>query len=158
MFYVAMTRARRSLYIMASDAHPFLPQGEEPVLRRKAPPQVGHVVLTTAQYQMPNLKNVDLSWAGRLPADHRSLRAIAETQVGDPVRLVNESGAWLVHDAHGCSLGRMARTWSPLEGLTFLRGEIGAVVRWRKAGNKEEFRAHLRRDTWEAICPELVYG
>ncbi|WP_157020541.1 hypothetical protein [Paracoccus sp. 228] len=115
-------------------------------------------MLATAQYQMPNLKNVDLSWAVRLPADHRSLRAIAEAQVGDPVRLVNEGGAWLIHDAHGRSLGRMARTWSSPDGLTLLRGEIGAVVCWRKADNKEEFRAHLRRDTWEAICPELVYG
>ena len=158
LFYVAMTRARRSLCIMTGGAHPFLPQGGEPVLRRKAPPQSGDVTLATTQYQMPNLKNVDLSWAGRLPADHRSLRAIAEAQVGDPVRLVNKDGAWLINDAQGRALGRMARTWSPPAGLKFLRGEVGAVVRWRKADNKEEFRAHLRREFWEAVAPELVWG
>ncbi len=158
LFYVAMTRARRSLCIMASGAHPFLPQGGEHVLRRKAPPQMGDVVLATAQYQMPNLKAVDLSWAGRLPTDHPSLQAIAEAQVGDPVKVVNAGGAWLIHDAQGRALGRMARTWSPPRGLNFLRGEVGAVVRWRKADNKEEFRVHIRRETWEAVCPELVYG
>lgn len=100
----------------------------------------------------------DLSWAGRLSADHPSLRAIAEAQVGDPVRVVNEGGAWMIHDARGRLLGRMARSWSPPEGLGFLRGEVGAVVRWRKTDNKEEFRAHLRREVWEAVCPELVYG
>ena len=51
----------------------------------------------------------------------------------------------------------MARTWSPPEGLSFLR-EVCAVVRWRKADNKEEFRAHLRRDVWKMVLPELVYG
>lgn len=158
LFYVAMTRARRSLCIMANGAHPFLLQGGDHVLRRKAPPQMGDVVLATAQYQMPNLKAVDLSWAGRLSADHPSLRAIAEAQVGDPVRVVREEGAWLIHDGRGRVLGCMARTWSPPEGLNFLRGEVGAVVRWRKADNKEEFRVHIRRETWEAVCPELVYG
>jgi ATP-dependent DNA helicase RecQ len=158
LFYVAMTRARRGLCIMANGAHPFLQQDGEHVLWRNAPPQSGDVVLATEQYQMPNLKAVDLSWAGRLSADHPSLRAIAEAQVGDPVRLVNEAGAWLIHDARGRALGRMARSWSPPEGLGFLRGEVGAVVRWRKTDNKEEFRAHLRREVWEAVCPELVYG
>ncbi|MCZ0964457.1 RecQ family ATP-dependent DNA helicase [Paracoccus benzoatiresistens] len=158
LFYVAMTRARRSLCIMASDAHPFLPRGGEHVLRREAPSRSGDVVLATAQYQMPNLKAVDLSWAGRLPADHPSLRAIAEAQVGDPVQVVNEAGAWMIHNVRGRALGRMARTWSPPEGLNFLRGEVGAVVRWRKADNKEEFRAHLRREVWEAVAPELVWG
>lgn len=76
----------------------------------------------------------------------------------NPVRLVNEAGAWLLHDVHGRALARMTRSWSPPGGLNFLRGEVGAVVRWRKADNKEEFRAHLRRDVWEAVAPELVYG
>lgn len=158
LFYVAMTRARRSLCIMTSGAHSFLPQSGEPVLWRNAPRQSGNVVMAPAQYQMPNLKAVDLSWAGRLRADHPSLRAIAEAQVGDPVRVVNQGGAWLIQDVHGRALGRMAKTWSPPKSLSFLRGEVGAVVRWRKADNKEEFRAHVRRETWEAVCPELVYG
>lgn len=74
------------------------------------------------------------------------------------MRLVNEGGAWMIHDGQGRALGRMAKIWSPPEGLKFLRGEVGAVVRWRKADNKEEFRAHLRRDIWEAVAPELVWG
>ncbi|WP_306752428.1 RecQ family ATP-dependent DNA helicase [Paracoccus actinidiae] len=158
LFYVAMTRARRSLCIMKIGAHPFLPQGGEHVLRRNAPPQSGDVVMVTAQYQMPSLKAVDLSWAGRLPADHSSLRAIAEAQVGDPVRLANEAGAWLIQDARGRVLGRMARTWSPPQGVEFLKGEVGAVVRWRKADSREEFRARIQRDVWEAVLPEFVYG
>ena len=42
--------------------------------------------------------------------------------------------------------------------LTGAGGEIGAIVRWRKSDNKEEFRSTIRRDEWEAILPELVFG
>ena len=52
----------------------------------------------------------------------------------------------------------MAKSWSPPEGLSFLRGEVGAIVRWRKSDNQEEYRVHLRRDVWEAVVPELVFG
>jgi ATP-dependent DNA helicase RecQ len=52
----------------------------------------------------------------------------------------------------------MARSWSPPEGLRFLRGEVGAIVRWRKSDNQEEYRVHLHRDVWEAVVPELVFG
>ena len=48
--------------------------------------------------------------------------------------------------------------WIAPEGLEFLRGEIGAIVRWRRCDNKEEFRSTIRRDEWEAILPELVFG
>src|SRR6516165_10422773 len=40
----------------------------------------------------------------------------------------------------------------------FLRGEVGAIVRWRKSDNREEYRVHLHRDVWEAVVPELVFG
>lgn len=42
--------------------------------------------------------------------------------------------------------------------LNFLRGEVGAVVRRRKSDSREEFRARIHRDVWEAVLPELVYG
>ena len=51
----------------------------------------------------------------------------------------------------------MARAWSPPEGRRPKRGEVGAIVRWCKADNKEEYRDHLRRDEWEAVLPEFVF-
>ena len=65
--------------------------------------------------------------------------------------------SWMMQDKQGQALGRMAKSWSPPEGLRFLRGEVGAIVRWRKSDNQEEYRAHLRRDVWEAVVPELVF-
>jgi ATP-dependent DNA helicase RecQ len=158
LFYVAMTRARRSLAIIAEGNHPFVPQGAEYLLRRAAPPVADAVDLPTALYQMPNLKTVDLSWAGRLRTGHSSLAAISAAKVGDPVHIVHEGSSWMMHDMNGQTLGRMARSWSPPGGPTFLRGEVGAIVRWRKSDSQEEYRVNLHRDVWEAVLPELVFG
>jgi ATP-dependent DNA helicase RecQ len=157
LFYVAMTRARRSLAVLASGPHPFVRPDEEHVLCREAPPVATDVALPTALYQVPNLRNVDLSWAGRLRAGNPSLAAISEAKAGDPLRIVPDAGGWMMQDAQGRALGRMARSWSPPEGLAFRRAEIGAIVRWRKADSLEEFRPHLQRDVWEAVVPELVF-
>ncbi|WP_374619540.1 RecQ family ATP-dependent DNA helicase [Devosia sp.] len=157
LFYVAMTRARRSLAIIANARHPFVPAGGQHVLRRPVP-SVTADTLSTALYQVPDLKTVDLSWAGRLGAGHASLAAIAAAKVGDPVRIGREGPSWIVHDEDGRPLGRMAKSWSPPERLEFLRGEVGAIVRWRKSDNKEEYQTSIRRDEWEVVVPELVFG
>ena len=107
---------------------------------------------------MPDLKLVDLSWAGRLKEGHPALAAIEAARVGDPVTLASDGATWIIRNAKGQTLGRMARAYAAPEGLDFLRGEIGAIVRWRKSDNKEEFRSSIRRDEWEAILPELVFG
>jgi ATP-dependent DNA helicase RecQ len=157
LFYVAMTRARRSLAVIADGQHPFVRQGGDHVLRRHAPPIAADVALPTALYQVPNMKNVDLSWAGRLRAGNPSRVAISEAKAGDPLRIVPDGRGWMMLDAQGRALGRMARSWSPPESLSFLRAEVGAIVRWRKLDNQEEYRVHLQRDVWEAVVPELVY-
>jgi ATP-dependent DNA helicase RecQ len=157
LFYVAMTRARRSLAIMAAGPHPFLhPEGDS-ILLRQVKPELPQPSGNIRVYQMPDLKLVDLSWAGRLTDKNPALSAIAEARVGDPITLVVENGAWLIRNANDQTIGRMARAWYPPERGIFLRGEVGAIIRWNKADNKEEFRDQLRRDEWEAVLPELVF-
>ena len=158
LFYVAMTRARRSLAIIAERKHPFVPQGAEYLLRRTVPTVTEAAALATALYDVPNLKTVDLSWAGRLRPRHLSLAAISAANVGDLIHIVRDGPTWMIQDVQGQALGRMAKSWSPPQGLSLVRGEVGAIVRWRKSDNSEEFRAHLRRDVWEAVVPELLFG
>ncbi len=158
LFYVAMTRARRSLAIMANGRHPFVSIASEHVVHRTAPASNADLPTSSALYQVPDLKAVDLSWAGRLSANHPSLAAIERAKVGDPVRVAHDGAAWLLTDQQGLVIGRMARSWSPPAGLQLLSGEVGAVVTWRRSDNKEEFRDYIRRDEWEAILPELVFG
>ena len=64
----------------------------------------------------------------------------------------------MVLDMAGRPLGRMAKSWSPPDGRSFLSGEVGAVVRWRKADSDEDYHGYLRRDDWEVVVPELVFG
>lgn len=158
LFYVAMTRARRSLAVMATGAHPFLNSQHDAVLERPVVPDPAGLAGRPPHYVTPDLKLVDLSWAGRLNDSHPALAAINAAQVGDPVTLVADGAAWSIRNAKSQTLGRMARAYNAPEGLEFLRGEIGAIVRWRKSDNKEEFRSTIRRDEWEAILPELVFG
>lgn len=158
LFYVAMTRARRSLAVMAGRDHPFLRAGGEAVLLRYVKPDPDAPTAPDRHYLMPDLKRVDLSWAGRLRDGHPALAAIAAAEVDDPVTLAEVKGVWTILDAAGRPLGRMARAYRPPEGLPLLRGRIGAIVRWRKADNAEEYRTHIRRDDWEAVLPELVFG
>jgi ATP-dependent DNA helicase RecQ len=78
--------------------------------------------------------------------------------IANPLKIVRDGTTWMMQNAQGQALGRMAKSWSPPEGLRFLRGEVGAIVRWRKSDNQEEYRVHLHRDSWEAIIPELVFS
>jgi ATP-dependent DNA helicase RecQ len=158
LFYVAMTRARRSLAIMATGRHPFAPLAGEHVLRRPAPAADTGVEAAAEVHLVPDLGTVDLSWAGRLEAAHPSLAAIEAARTGDPIQIVQHGGSWMLRNEQGQLLGKMAKSWSPPAGPSFLRGEVGAVVRWRKSDNKEEYRANIRRDEWETIVPELVFG
>ncbi|GAA0305674.1 RecQ family ATP-dependent DNA helicase [Rhodovulum strictum] len=158
LFYVAMTRARRSLSVIAQGTHPFLTPGAGAVLARDVTPCPDGPPVPAHRYLMPDPKLVDLSYAGRLRDDHPALAAITAAQVGDPVTLALHSDRWMLHDAAARPLGRMARAYAPPAGLELLSGKVGAVLRWRKTDNAEEYRDQIRREEWEAILPELVFG
>jgi ATP-dependent DNA helicase RecQ len=157
LFYVAMTRARKSLAIVTSGAHVFVRADSESELLRKIPPP-RHIDLPEPdQYLLPDMGGVDLSFAGRLPETSTSLQAIAEAEVGEPVTLELRQGRWLILDAKSRLLGRMATRWAPPPGTSLVRGRVGAIVRWRKADNDATFHATLKRDAWETVLPELVF-
>ena len=52
----------------------------------------------------------------------------------------------------------MSRAFAPPTGATFQRGEIAAILRWRKTDSVETYHAQLKRDEWEVVLPELVFG
>jgi ATP-dependent DNA helicase RecQ len=60
-------------------------------------------------------------------------------------------------DAGGRLLGRMVNAWQPPPGHAFDKGQVGAIVNWRKVDNKEEFHGTLGRDSWETVLPELIF-
>jgi len=158
LFYVAMTRARRSLSIVTAGEQNFLDAGLHSTVRRHVIPDANAALAVRRRYQMPDVQMVDLSYAGRLDAGNPALNAIKAAQVGDPISLTHEGGRWLVKDTENRTIGRMAQRFVFPEGLPLLRGTIGAIIRWRRSDSDEAFQNSMRRDEWEVILPELVFG
>jgi ATP-dependent DNA helicase RecQ len=158
LFYVAMTRAKRSLAIVSmKDNHPIIQPGVETWLDRRVGPPDFSQTATGMRYQTVEPRMVDLSWIGRQAQDHPVVAAVAAMKVGDPVSLMESAGRWRIRDRHGVEIGQMARSYKPPSGSRFVRGEVSAIIEWRKEDSAEEFQRHIRRDVWEVVLPELVF-
>ncbi|WP_187394073.1 RecQ family ATP-dependent DNA helicase [Oceaniovalibus sp. ACAM 378] len=157
LFYVAMTRARRSLAVVTSGAHDFVLADSDSELLRKVeiPREVD--LPHPDQYQLPDLTSVDLSYAGRLPKTSPTHSAIGAAMFDDPVTLEQQQGKWIIFDRDRRPLGRMAGSWAPPEGTTLVSGKVGAIVRWRKSDSDERYHTYIKHDEWETVLPELVF-
>ena len=100
---------------------------------------------------------MNLSFAGRLRPGDPSLAAIAAASPGDPVQLIRDGDRWQIDNAQGQTLARLSRAFAPPYATTFLRGEVAAILNWRREDGDEEFNHLLRRDEWEVVLPELVF-
>ncbi len=157
LFYVGMTRAQMTLSATTTGVHRFLKPDIDGVLRRKVNIDADVGISADKHYELPDLKTVDLSFAGRLGQGHVAHIAIGSAQVGDEIRLVQEGDRWHLQDVTGRPLGRMANAWRPPVGLRFSKGMVGAVVRWRKVDNDEMYQDWIKREDWETILPELEF-
>lgn len=156
LFYVAMTRARATLTILTAGPHAFV-QPSDAILPRRITINATPLSGARLRYMPPDPKRVDLSFAGRLSAGDPSLAAIAAARPGDPVLLLRHGERWRIEDAQGQTLGRLSRAFTPPEGAEFLRGEVAAVLKWRREDGEDEYDHLLRRDEWEVVLPELVF-
>ena len=86
-----------------------------------------------------------------------ALKAIAAARPGDAVHLIRDGDRWRIDNAVGQTLARLSRAFAPPEGTTFLRGEVAAILNWRREDGDEDYHHLLRRDEWEVVLPELVF-
>ncbi|MBV7410615.1 RecQ family ATP-dependent DNA helicase [Maritimibacter sp. DP1N21-5] len=157
LFYVAMTRARRNLIVMSNDHHEYLPTLSPAIVTRHVEPDIASIPGPRRFFQSPEMRMVDLSFAGRQADAHPVHRAISEARVGHAVQLKQAAGRWQVEDMSGRVLGRMAKAFAPPVGTRFVSGEIAAIIRWRKEDAGESFHHMLRREEWEVVIPDLVF-
>ncbi|AVL52400.1 RecQ family ATP-dependent DNA helicase [Roseobacter denitrificans] len=157
LFYVAMTRARHSLAVMTSGTHALLTSKGDATLRRALTPRDSESHGPEKVFQLPSLKSVDLSYAGRKGSDDPVHAAIRDAQTGDDITLEYRASRWVILDKNSRALARMAKNWKPPEGSSFLSGTLGAIVIWRKTDSQEEFQRHIKQDEWETVLPELVF-
>ncbi|MDP4031988.1 MAG: RecQ family ATP-dependent DNA helicase [Pseudorhodobacter sp.] len=156
LFYVAMTRARATLTILTDGPHAFVQSGDA-LLPRRITPDTAALPRARLRYVPPDPKLVDLSFAGRLSDTHPAHAAIAAARPGDPVHLIRDGERWRIDNAAGQTLARLSRAFTPPDGTTYLRGEVAAILNWRREDGDEEYHHLLRRDEWEVVLPELVF-
>ena len=157
LFYVAMTRARRSLTVMSNNNHEYLPTQSPAILLRKVESDLTAFPGPRRLHQSAEARLVDLSYAGRQRAGHPSLAAIAEARIGDPITLIQDRNRWLLHDGKGRVVGKLAKSFAPPQGARFARAEVAAILHWRKEYGDEAYYHTLRRDVWEVVVPELAF-
>lgn len=129
LFYVAMTRAKRSLAIVSmQDRHPILLDTAATLLHRSIVADETAQADCGLRYQIADPHMVDLSWAGRQTASNPAHQALARIQTGDPIDLTEIGGRWLIRNGEGVVIGRMAQSYRPPAGLRFIRGEAAAII------------------------------
>ncbi|AKU10038.1 ATP-dependent DNA helicase, RecQ family [Azoarcus sp. CIB] len=157
LFYVAMTRARKSLTLceVVGGQHPFARDLEGLVLRSRPkalPPQPGVV----HRIWCADPEKVVLSWPGRFAPTAPIHGALAALDVGSPLALRQRSGGrpgWEITDASGVAVGRMSSKFRPPQGEIVAVRVAAVLVR-----HAREDEQGLQCESWELVLPEIEYG
>ena len=161
LYYVAMTRARRTLTLARFDCPHRLQDaliGHPSVLHRdpvELPP-----VSEKLRYRhvRVSLDQVDLGFAGRLPSHHGVHLAIASLSPGDALDTrVGERGSWELMDRAGMVVGRLARSFRPPARMHCRAASVLAIVGWNREASEPQYRDSVRCEAWEVVVPELVF-
>jgi ATP-dependent DNA helicase RecQ len=160
LYYVAMTRARRSLALARFDRGNAIIDDrldDDAFLRRE---KIGETEVgdCTLRYFRLDLSHIDLSFAGRLPGRSPAIDAISRLEPGAPLGLDTRGNRGNLLNSQGIVVGRLARKFAAPEGYRFVRGQVIAVVERRDKDSEESFRRTLQRTRWEVIVPELIFA
>ena len=160
LYYVSMTRARQSLALGRLDEpNPIqraLRDSQAVVWREhlELPPPAPEL---RRCYRQLNLKDVYLSFAGRMPPHNRVHAAIAALSPDDPLQVRQRSDRWELLDRTGLVVGRLARSFEPPEGMVCTYASVLAVASWSRKHSEPEYQEQLQCDTWEVVVPELIF-
>ena len=161
LYYVAMTRARKTLTLArlgrGNRLLDNLPS-DTCVLERvttsqpSPPPELGR------QYRQETLGDVDSGFAGRHASAHAVHTAISRLTPGAPLWLREHAGMCELRDDSGNTVGRMSRSFTVPRGMRCLSARVSAIVVRRREVAEPEFQFQSPRcDSWEVVVPELVF-
>ena len=160
LYYVAMTRARQTLALAhMSNRSPLLDVLPDAacLLRRtttrltEPPPELER------QYDHPDLKKIDLGFAGRFSPDNLVHQQIALLDVGDLLKLHEENGSWYLLNERGKRVGKMSGKFSAPLDMRCIEARVSAILVWRKDGNDTKY-SEPKCEQWEVVVPELVFS
>ena len=176
LYYVAMTRARKTLALArrtdsnGSDGPGGMELRDEPMVAASIPELRGNPAVLrrppVAQPPVPaaldlrretlDLRHIDLSFPGRRAPAHPMHRVIRRLAVGDELSLSTDKTPWEITTPDGMRIGRLAKQYHPRGQLHSAR--VRAVVQWRREDGEPEYQDHLRCNAWEVVVPELVFA
>ena len=161
LYYVAMTRARRTLTLARLGGRHRLQDAlaGNPVVVRREPVELPPASPALACHHVqPDLQNVDLGFAGRRSARHPVHRAIAALSPGDPLDAREAGGGrWELLNSEGVAVGRLAKRFSPPPGSRCRAASVSAIVAWSRDASPPDYRDGMKCETWEVLVPELVF-
>ncbi len=161
LYYVAMTRARRSLALMQFDErHNILGDRiDDPVffVRR---PREGTESLSDCRrtYERLTLNDINIDYIGRRSSNHPDLGRLEELEAGDPVRMEVRGNERLILNNNGQIVGCLAKGYVPPQDVTFLGGQVFAILSRTTSDVSEEYLGSIKRPQWETLIPEFVFG
>ncbi len=157
LFYVAMTRARKTLTlcVQKNSHHAFIADVE--ALCIKTQPKLNNeAMLLNQRHYVAKLSEVWLDWSGYFTDNHPVHQAIANLDVGSELILRPRSDSkagWELADKNGVTVTRMAKTFQPPSG-EIIAVRVSAIhVRPKKQNSAESLKAKL----WEVVLPEIEY-
>ncbi len=156
LFYVAMTRARKTLTLCESQggSHAFVRDIGELALRSKPSGYAAELRLVNRMW-IAGQDQVVLSWPGRFPVLAPVHKAIAALETGSPLELrpkPDGEPGWELADVNGIAVTRLAKAFSPPKGK-IIAVRVFAILA-RKTRKEEE---NLRCKNWEVVLPEIAY-
>ncbi|WP_419921266.1 RecQ family ATP-dependent DNA helicase [Candidatus Poriferisodalis sp.] len=161
LYYVAMTRAKQTLTLCRlrseQEFHDAL-EGKSSVLWRSPvalPPPTAQLA---RRYRSLTLKDVYLSFAGRMPEGDRVHRSIKALSPGDRLQERQHQGKWELRDGSGVQVGTLASSFEVPSDMRCFEARVSAVARWSSEYSDAQYKKELKCDEWEVVVPELVFG
>ena len=109
-------------------------------------------------YDIAQLNEVDLGFAGRLHDRDAAHAAIERLAVGSPLVLQLNGEKYTLHDADGQHVGTMAKNYRPPANGIFLHACVYAMhTRWRSDA-VPPYDLHVKVDQWYVVVPEIVFS
>ena len=168
LYYVAMTRARKTLALARFDrgqawldALADLPSESPAILRRLAialptpPPELAR------RYRRLGWRQIDLDFAAQYPPSHAIHQALAALAVGSRIGLRQKSAkTWRLCDAQGVDVGALSQHFEPENNMDCIEARVAAihVRRPRDVADQYKSRINAKGESWEMLVPELVYA
>jgi ATP-dependent DNA helicase RecQ len=164
LFYVAMTRARKSLCIIERQVrHPFIDEFAHNILRRPAVlPSVASIA-TDRIYRTANMfgrpGDVNVGFGGNLNTNSNWFKALTAAKTGEAIQLAPSKGIWELRSLDGNVIGRMSKNFKSTIPAAHVCKE--ARVAWKVIRQHDPIRdagyTTPKNSEWPVVVPKFIF-